>query len=163
MSAPLSGWRLPLRLALRDLKRYKGRSALAALLIFLPVVVMAAGLTAIATVDISPDEDAAMRSRGVSAVVTVNDEQASGARAITAFPASGRKVTQAEPPHCNRDLAPGRRACHRPQRGVRRLLAGTERVRFHGHERLGGAHRPHQPHPAPAVQDQGGAGSPAAG
>lgn len=98
MSAPLSGWRLPLRLALRDLKRYKGRSALAALLIFLPVVVMAAGLTAIATVDISPDEDAAMRSRGVSAVVTVNDEQASGARAITAFPASGRKVTQAEPP-----------------------------------------------------------------
>lgn len=98
MSAPLSGWRLPLRLAARDLKRYKGRSALAALLIFLPVLVMAAGLAAIATVDISPGEDAAMRSRGVSAVVTVNDQRIAGEGATEAFPASGRKLSLNKPP-----------------------------------------------------------------
>ena len=57
MASPLAGWRLPLRLAWRDIMRYKARSALAALLILLPVMALATMLAFISTFEISPDEE----------------------------------------------------------------------------------------------------------
>lgn len=94
MPAALTSWRLPLRLAWRDLRRYKGRSALAALLILLPVLTLSTALTGMTTFELSPSETVDENFRGISAVVTpmyATGEDA--AKDTQAFPATGKVIT----------------------------------------------------------------------
>lgn len=106
MALPLAGWRLPLRLAARDIRRYKGRSALAALLIFLPVFVLTTALIGISTFDISTQEEREAQFQGVSAHVTFDGSAGSTAdgtdqappQKVQPFPAAGRTVSPVEPP-----------------------------------------------------------------
>lgn len=93
MASPLAGWRLPLRLAWRDIMRYKGRSALAALLILLPVMALATMLAFISTFEISPDEERARAVEGLGGLVTVSAEKPGAP-----MPAAGRAVTTSKPP-----------------------------------------------------------------
>lgn len=97
MAHPLAGWRLPLRLAMRDLVRYKGRSVLAALLIFLPVFVMAAALTALTTFNLDDRERAQAAFQG-GVRATVSFGVALDETKVQPFPASGRAVTYDRPP-----------------------------------------------------------------
>lgn len=65
----LAGWRVSLRMARRDIARHKGRSALVAVMVGLPVVIMIGGLTAIATQNISPREAIPARMGSAQAVL----------------------------------------------------------------------------------------------
>lgn len=85
----LNSWHIALRMAWRDIKRYKGRSVLASLLIFLPVFVLAGGLSGITTFDISEKERSAPRYAGVQAFVSFAKEEP----AKTVMPASGKKLS----------------------------------------------------------------------
>jgi putative ABC transport system permease protein len=49
----LSGWRVAIRIARRDARRYKWRSALIVVMVGLPVLLLTAGITLIATSDVS--------------------------------------------------------------------------------------------------------------
>ena len=82
-----NSWRLAVRMARRDLKRHKGRSFLASMLIFLPVFVLAGGLSAATTFNISFAERNAPRLAGVHNVVYFDHD----APAKAAMPASGKK------------------------------------------------------------------------
>ena len=93
MSSAIAGWRLPFRLALRDLRRYRGRSTLAALLILLPVLTMAGLFSFIRTVDVTPAEDLERSMHGISAVIDPAETRGS-----TAMPAAGRVIDGAHPP-----------------------------------------------------------------
>lgn len=96
MSAPGTGWRLPLRLAWRDLMRYKGRSALAALLILLPVAAMAGTITFGTTENVDESENRAQMYKTARAYVSFNGAEP-GAK-TTPFPAAGREVSPQNPP-----------------------------------------------------------------
>lgn len=65
----LAGWRVSLRMARRDIARHKGRSALVAVMVGLPVVIMVGGLTAIATQNVSPREAIPARMGSAQAVL----------------------------------------------------------------------------------------------
>ena len=51
-----SGWRVAIRVARRDARRYKWRSALIVAMVGLPVLVLTSGITLMATNDISMAE-----------------------------------------------------------------------------------------------------------
>jgi len=52
----LSGWRVAIRIARRDARRYKWRSALIVAMVGLPVLLLTGGITLIATIDVSTAE-----------------------------------------------------------------------------------------------------------
>lgn len=96
MTNPLAGWRLPLRLAVRDIARYKGRSLLAGLLIFLPVFTLAAALTAISTFTLNGRERAELGFQGLTGVVSFTSPAPE--QKLEPFPAAHRVVTYDAPP-----------------------------------------------------------------
>ena len=52
----LAGWRVAIRIARRDARRYKWRSALIVVMVGLPVLLLTAGITLTATIDVSTAE-----------------------------------------------------------------------------------------------------------
>lgn len=66
---PTRGWRLPLRLALRDLRRHPGRTSAAAVMVAVPVLLAAAVSVGLATAAVSPAEDLRAQLGSADAVV----------------------------------------------------------------------------------------------
>lgn len=72
MSSPLSGWRLPLRIARRDALRHRGRSLLVLVMIALPVMAVTAADVLIQTSDVSGVESIDRRMGASDALVTTS-------------------------------------------------------------------------------------------
>ena len=67
---PTRGWRPALRMGWRDLRRHRGRTAAAAVMVFLPVLAASGVAVTLATLDVSADERTAGRQGGGAAVVS---------------------------------------------------------------------------------------------
>ncbi|OFE15639.1 hypothetical protein BA895_21985 [Humibacillus sp. DSM 29435] len=89
-----AGWRVALRLARRDVRRHRGRSALIMLMIGLPVMLLAFGATLAMTADVTSQEEAPyLYGTGVAVV-----SGPSGSEAIEQDPAGGGWGTGSDSP-----------------------------------------------------------------